>query len=212
VLTIFIDERANAYYEKTLTLTGAVVTRATPLGLGAGGSIVQHIERDRNDPRIWDVANSRIINIQLLDARSFQLVTGLPPPDTPITVETYSTYGFPFFQVWRDEKAAVGVSGDWGWLAGAAETAAMNAKKRHKSDAVSAGVTTPSEEDEKWGLLSTGAWGRLDLATSDDVETLREETSFTEADYEFPVVLLHVDDTVPKFKSVNDTEDSDEDG
>jgi hypothetical protein len=68
----------------------------TVLGIGAGGSIVQDIERDESDPRLWDRANSKIVNIHLLDAATFRSVTGLEPPCSPINSRTYADAGLPF--------------------------------------------------------------------------------------------------------------------
>jgi hypothetical protein len=180
-------------------LESTTLSRATPLGVGAGGNIVQHVEADTNDPRLWDVENSRIINIQLLDARSFTVVTGLPPPSTPITAETYAEYGFPFFQVWRDEALGAGVAGNWGRIRGAAEITAMNARKgRHTSSS----ETESAAEETRWGLLENGAWGRLNSEGPNETSASTDTTGFSERKFDFPVVLLHVDGTTPKFKSV----------
>lgn len=70
-------ELADPFVGEIIELTTKEDSSVKPLSIGAGGSIEQHIERDRNDPRMWDVANSKIFNIQLIDARTFKLVTGL---------------------------------------------------------------------------------------------------------------------------------------
>ncbi|KAF2246981.1 hypothetical protein BU26DRAFT_567307 [Trematosphaeria pertusa] len=95
------------------------------LGVGAGGSIEQHIERDTHDPRIWDVANSKLLNIQIVDATTFRTVTGLNPPETPISAQTYQEIGLPFFKLWRDELSADGVAGQWDSITGVADAMAL---------------------------------------------------------------------------------------
>ena len=77
-------------------LVGSAEDRVVSLGIGAGGTIVQNIEPDTNDPRIWDAASSKILNVQIIDFRTFKLVTGLPPPPTPITADMYAQMGLPF--------------------------------------------------------------------------------------------------------------------
>jgi hypothetical protein len=192
-----IDEEPRKYSGKRLILTTHEPTVAMPLGIGAGGKIQWHIEPDTNDPRIWDTNSSRIVNLQLLDARTFRLVTGHAPPETPVTADLYAQMGLNFFRQWRDEHLAVNnVSGDWSYLVGAAQVAMRNAKKGKGS--VSADTI---EHEEGWGLLETGAWGLL--KSGDGVRQ-----SAVDKDFEYPLVMLDVDDTVPKFTSVAEEEES----
>jgi hypothetical protein len=85
----FTGEIADRYAEEILNLIVVSDSHPTTLGIGAGGTIIQHIERDENDPRIWDVANSKILNVQIIDSTTFRLVTRLNPPETPISAQTY---------------------------------------------------------------------------------------------------------------------------
>jgi hypothetical protein len=206
----FTDESANHYGdgEKILDLTVTSDSRPTRLGVGAGGSIVQHIERDENDPRIWDVANSKILNVQIIDSTTFRLVTGLEPPETPVTAETYKQMGLPFYRLWRDEGKEDGVAGVWGDLMGVAEVAGKKKKKKRKQKDIppaSAGLG-------KWGLLKTGAWGLLgsEEESAEGEERVGGEGGFKEQSFDFPIVLLDVDDTLPRFRSVAELEEPDE--
>jgi hypothetical protein len=54
------------------------------LAIGAGGAIAQTVKPDRTDKRCWDLANSKIINIQILNASEFKTLTGHDAPSTPI--------------------------------------------------------------------------------------------------------------------------------
>jgi len=58
-----IDFTLHNYLNATINLTIIPNDSAIRLGMGAGGLISQHIEPDENDPRIWDVANSKMLNI-----------------------------------------------------------------------------------------------------------------------------------------------------
>lgn len=70
------------YIGKTLYLT-IRSNEPNALGIGAGGNVVQNIKRDEPDPRLWDIANSKIVNIRLLETASFSSITGLESPDSP---------------------------------------------------------------------------------------------------------------------------------
>ncbi|KAH7129973.1 hypothetical protein B0J13DRAFT_627109 [Dactylonectria estremocensis] len=191
------DENPREYGDKLLVLTAKEPSHPTALGVGAGGKILQHIEEDTSDPRIWDVNSSRILNVQLLDARSFRLVAGYAPPETPVTADVYAQMGLDFFKLWKDEHRAVsGVSGNWGGIVGAAEVARRNAKKGKGSS--SASVTGG---DGEWGLQETGAWGPLKHDSGG------RQTTTADKDFDYPLVLLNVDDTVPKFRSVMEDDD-----
>jgi hypothetical protein len=54
------------------------------LAIGAGGTIAQTIKPDPTDKRCWDLANSKIVNIQILNASEFKTLTGHEAPSTPI--------------------------------------------------------------------------------------------------------------------------------
>ena len=47
------------------------------------------------------MGSSKILNVQILDAASVRLVTGLPPPPTPVSAETYAENDLPFYRMWR---------------------------------------------------------------------------------------------------------------
>ncbi|EXA32954.1 hypothetical protein FOVG_15926 [Fusarium oxysporum f. sp. pisi HDV247] len=187
------NEDLGRYQDNLLTLTAHETTAPTTLGLGAGGKIQQRIERDTNDPRIWDLSSSRIINVQFLDARSFRLVTGHAPPETPITADMYAQMGLSFFKLWSDEQRAVNnISGDWGSVVGVAEAVRRKAKKGKGLS--STDVTTKDEEE--WGLLHTGAWSLLKRGGR------MMQRAAGDRDFEYPVVVLNVDSTVPDFISI----------
>lgn len=209
------EKSAAPYGGKTLTLIAEAEKEVKALAVAPGGNIIQHIEPDTNDPRLWDVANSKILNLQLVDSRTFRLVTGLKPPDTPITPDTYETLGMPFYQLWRDEAKGAGVSGKWGDVKGAKATASWNLKSKWKGlgmtghDAVEPGESSAYGETGDWGLLQSGAWGKLnDEEVREEGSSSVEEMDFKESSFDFPIALLDVDATIPKFKSVVD-EDGD---
>ncbi|KAI0454754.1 hypothetical protein F5B21DRAFT_514460 [Xylaria acuta] len=75
-----------------------------PLGLGAGGSILQEIRADASDPRTWDVGSSKILYVHIVDSRDFEDITGLPPPDTPVTWRLYTELQLPYDRAWKKQQ------------------------------------------------------------------------------------------------------------
>jgi hypothetical protein len=66
---------------------------------GAGGFITQSILRDPHPSAAWDNENTAMFNIQLLNASLFHRVTGMQPPPSPVSAETYAAAGLPFFEL-----------------------------------------------------------------------------------------------------------------
>ncbi|KAM6506535.1 hypothetical protein FSOLCH5_013510 [Fusarium solani] len=150
------------------------------------------------------MANSKVIHLHLIDSQTFQNVTGLQPPSTPITAETYAAMALPFFSSWRDEAAAPGVAGRWDDLLGLEGSHA----------APVGGMRRDGRGLPRMGLLKSGAWGRLDEDEVDDGEaddfSDEEEQRMDDADgpsgrrFDFPLVVLDPDDT---FGSIENPED-----
>ncbi len=131
-------EAAAGFDGKVLHLSVMPDDTLTLLGVGAGGRVVQAIQRDMNSPRIWDVASAKILNLQIVDSATFRRVTGLDPPPTPISAQTYQQMGLPFYQfAGLDDSSASGgqaaVAGAWpAGLVGAAEAAVKRKKGKRR--------------------------------------------------------------------------------
>lgn len=67
------------------------------MAIKAGGLIKQSILRDPDPSSAWNCDNTAIFNVQLLNAKEFQRVTGTAAPPTPVTAESYAAAGLPFF-------------------------------------------------------------------------------------------------------------------
>jgi hypothetical protein len=77
------------------------------LTVGAGGSIKQTIVEDKHNPRIWDVASAKLINVQLVNSAAFEIITGLATPRTPITHQTYLSAGLPFYNIYKEQPSSI---------------------------------------------------------------------------------------------------------
>ena len=74
------------------------------MGLGAGGKIKQKIYPDAYGIETWDIENYGAIFVYIVNSEKYREITGLEPPSTPITPQTYNRYGFPWFDLYDEEK------------------------------------------------------------------------------------------------------------
>jgi hypothetical protein len=77
------------------------------MAVGVGGLIKQSILHDTHPTTAWDTDNTAIFNLQLLNATVFQRVTGMAPPPSPVTAETYAAAGLPFFSITGEVDSGV---------------------------------------------------------------------------------------------------------
>jgi hypothetical protein len=96
------------------------------MGLAAGGMISQTIIADSYPADSWDIGAAVMMNIQILDVESFCNVTGQPAPTTPVDAKTYADHGYPFFELWGEEKS--GIKGEFSEVKSVAEIEAERAK------------------------------------------------------------------------------------
>jgi hypothetical protein len=73
------------------------------MNLAPGGLIGQTVKRDTRPPSIWDTSSTILFNVQILNAESFNKVTGLPPPHTPVDSRMYAQYGIPWVSIWDSD-------------------------------------------------------------------------------------------------------------
>ncbi|KAL8884794.1 MAG: hypothetical protein Q9192_006768 [Flavoplaca navasiana] len=78
------------------------------LGIAPGGLIKQCIIEDPYPESMWDIGRAISFNIQILNSQLFSQVTGMPPPATPISAQTYISQGLPFFDIYNETSTIVG--------------------------------------------------------------------------------------------------------
>lgn len=88
-------------------------TKRTPtweMGIAGGGELRQETFPDPIKPAYsrWDVDGARFLNIQILNSVAFNMVTGLPVPQTPVTAQVYAGYGFQFMKEYEDGEEGDG--------------------------------------------------------------------------------------------------------
>jgi len=85
-------------------------SQATPsveMGLGAGGKIQQKIYLDRYGIETWDQSDYGDLTVYILNSIYFQKFTGEPAPSTPVSAQTYTHYGLPWFKLYDEAKGAL---------------------------------------------------------------------------------------------------------
>src|SRR5438034_8139642 len=77
------------------------------MGMAAGAKLIQDIYADTNPRHIWNKSRGRLVNAHILDSFTFEEVTHIVPPPTPITAKTYKDLGLPVFLVEEDVDGRV---------------------------------------------------------------------------------------------------------
>ncbi len=77
---------------------------AQSMGLGAGGQIEQKVYPDPYGIDTWDPGNSGGLSVYIVNSKDYRALTGLPAPPTPISARTYTEHGFPWFEIYDEEK------------------------------------------------------------------------------------------------------------
>lgn len=83
-------------------------TRPPQLGIAPGGLIKQCIIEDPYPASIWDADRAISFNVQILNLEVFQQFTGMAPPATPISAQTYISQGLPFFDIYNEHSKVEG--------------------------------------------------------------------------------------------------------
>jgi len=78
------------------------------MALAKGGKIKQAVKYDYHKNDNWRKDTTISFNVQLLNSLAFTAVTGKPPPPTPVSMSTYTSYGYPFFKMWEEPSATSG--------------------------------------------------------------------------------------------------------
>ena len=77
------------------------------MGLEAGGRIKQKIYEDPYGIDVWDQQNCETVYVYLVNSEQYRAITGLEPPSTPVSVETYAEYGLPWFALYDESMSDV---------------------------------------------------------------------------------------------------------
>jgi hypothetical protein len=81
------------------------------MAIAAGGLIKRSIHRDSYTSDSWDTSSTIVFNVQILNAKIFQTVTGERPPAAPANWQTYKKSGGKFFNILEASSLLAGTFG-----------------------------------------------------------------------------------------------------
>lgn len=84
------------------TILKSAILPTEEMGLAAGGKIVQKIYPDEYGVETWDEENFGRVYVHVVNSLMFREITGMEAPSTPISAETYTKYGLPWFEIYDE--------------------------------------------------------------------------------------------------------------
>ncbi len=77
------------------------------MGLAAGGRMRQKISPDPHGLDTWDQENTGRIFVHIVNSMMYREITGQEPPPTPVTAQTYTRHGLPWFDLYDEHMADI---------------------------------------------------------------------------------------------------------
>ncbi|KAL9655628.1 hypothetical protein ABK040_002291 [Willaertia magna] len=84
--------------------------KAKELSLAAGGKMKQQIIQDPYGVSFWDETSKARVFVHIVNSEMYRQITGENPPETPISAQTYTSYGYPWFDTYNENVKSVGKS------------------------------------------------------------------------------------------------------
>ena len=126
------------------------------------------------------MSNSKLLNVQILDAASFEFVTGRPAPQTPVSAQLYAELDFAPSSMWQDKTEEAGIAAEWKRLMG---------------------EEAPEKQDHG---RTEGVRDESSLSDEDDGRNVTGEEPREELSDDSSIELLDADDSLPEFKSIGE--------
>jgi len=98
-------------YESAVCCAAPMAAGGAEMGLAAGGKMKQSIYPDDYGIDTWDESNYGRVYIHIVNSMMYREITGKEPPATPISAQTYTEYGFPWFDLYDEHKKDLGTAG-----------------------------------------------------------------------------------------------------
>jgi len=86
------------------------IVEVSEMGLGAGGSMEQKIYPDPHGIDTWDTSASGRLYVHFINSQMYEQITGEKPPTSPITAQSYTSKGYPWYKLWDEEMGDVSAS------------------------------------------------------------------------------------------------------
>jgi hypothetical protein len=85
---------------------GRAVGGGWGMGVAPGACIQQQILKDPHSFAHWRTERSVLVSVQILNSVAFEMLTGMLPPPSPITVKSYLDAGYPFYSFYSEDAAS----------------------------------------------------------------------------------------------------------
>jgi hypothetical protein len=82
----------------------AMSIQAPGMGLGAGGTMRQKVYADPYGVETWDQSAFGAVFVHIVNVAQYEVITGRAAPPTPIDAKTYTDLGFPWFELYDEER------------------------------------------------------------------------------------------------------------
>lgn len=98
---------SGALYASPLPDVGIILASSpSSMGIAAGGSIKQQIQKDSYGVESWNPEKKRSLTVHLVNSLDYKAITGMEPPASPITAAAYQRAKIPWYDHY-DETAPV---------------------------------------------------------------------------------------------------------
>jgi hypothetical protein len=77
------------------------------MGLAAGGEITQKVYPDSRGLATWDTSHHGKLQVFIVNIARYMQITGELPPTTPVDAQTYTRYGFPWFELYDEDLSDI---------------------------------------------------------------------------------------------------------
>ncbi|MDX1661869.1 MAG: hypothetical protein R3326_08770 [Gemmatimonadota bacterium] len=153
----FPDEPPERRADLLMSCDLSVHEASPSMGLGAGGRMRQKIYPDPHGWETWDESNAHRVFVHIANSQTWRAITGEAPPATPVSAETYTAYGLPWFDLYDEDADDLPASER---LAKVKSVKAIDQEKDAGADPADAPVDVPGEQVVKLGgaKVADGDW------------------------------------------------------
>ena len=86
--------------------------RGAEMGMAAGGKMKQKIYADPHGIDTWDEDDYDRVYVHIVNSMMYREITGLEPPKTPVTAQTYANYKLPWFDLYDETMSDLAPSSE----------------------------------------------------------------------------------------------------
>ena len=119
----------------------------------------QKIYTDPYGVESWDTEKRSRVFVHIVNSLAFREITGFDAPGSPIDAHTYTQFGFPWFDLYDENKQTISGTDS---LTSVKSVAELDSKKGADPDPVNAGFDVPQKQvtmiDPTGSLVKDGTW------------------------------------------------------